>query len=192
MNLYESLSEYGPALRFPNVDFVKRRILLNAPIDESIVESVMLPLLDMSSDGTRSPIELVICTDGGATEDGMVICDMIDQIECPLTITCMTKAYSMGMYILMAGFGNPYVHKRCYSHTLGLIHAGDFECTAPLPTVMDLSMFFCIQNETVIRDYVLSHSKIKEAEYAGKWRHEWYMTADDMLEYGIVDEIIGY
>ena len=41
-----------------------------------------------------------------------------------------------------------------------------------------------------IREYVLSHSKITEEEYEKMERCEWYMCAEQMLELGLVDEII--
>lgn len=42
-----------------------------------------------------------------------------------------------------------------------------------------------------LKEYVLTHSKITEAEYERMERYEWYMTSDDMLAYGLVDEVIG-
>ena len=45
--------------------------------------------------------------------------------------------------------------------------------------------------EQRLRDYTLSHSKITEDEYERMERYEWYMDSDDMLKYGLVDEVIG-
>jgi ATP-dependent protease ClpP protease subunit len=42
-----------------------------------------------------------------------------------------------------------------------------------------------------VKDYVLTHSRISDDEYNLQWRREWYLTADELLKYGIVDEIIG-
>jgi len=41
-----------------------------------------------------------------------------------------------------------------------------------------------------IKEYVLTHSKITEAEYEKMQKTEWYMTAEDMLHYKLVDEIL--
>ena len=57
-----------------------RNILLNYPVDESIVEYCIIPLLQMDSDGTNSPINIIINTPGGSLQDGMVLCNIIDNL----------------------------------------------------------------------------------------------------------------
>ena len=91
-----------------------RKIIINDQIDSSIVETVMLPLLQMDNDGTGKPIEIILNTVGGSLFDGATLCNIIDNLKTPTTITVMTYAYSMGSIILMAGFNNPNVKKRCY------------------------------------------------------------------------------
>jgi ATP-dependent Clp protease protease subunit len=191
LNTGSSATAEATIVSFCDVNLDKRRIVFNQSIDETIVECMMIPLLEMDNDGSGEPIEIILCTDGGSVEDGMVLCDIIDNLQTPTTITCLTKAYSMGMYILMAGFKNPHVHKRCYKHTLGLLHAGVFEAVESLPSVLDVATFFCVKNEATVKDYVLTHSRISDDEYNLQWRREWYLTADELLKYGIVDEIIG-
>ena len=41
-----------------------------------------------------------------------------------------------------------------------------------------------------LKSYTLSHSKITEEEYDKMERYEWYMTSADMLEKGLVDEVL--
>ena len=84
-----------------------RRIVINDQIDSSIVEMVMLPLLQMDNDGTGKPIEIILNTVGGSLFDGATLCNIIDNLKTPTTITVMTYAYSMGSIILMAGYNNP-------------------------------------------------------------------------------------
>lgn len=45
--------------------------------------------------------------------------------------------------------------------------------------------------EEKIKNYVLTHSRITEEIYKNMERYEFYMTAEDLLENGLVDEIIG-
>lgn len=91
-----------------------RKIIINDQIDSSIVEMVMIPLLEMDNDGTERPIEIILNTVGGSLFDGATLCNIIDNLKSPTTITVMTYAYSMGSIILMSGFNNPNVKKRCY------------------------------------------------------------------------------
>ena len=101
-----------------------RRIIINDQITSDIVESVMLPLIEMDNDGTGEPIEIILCSVGGSLFDGMPLCDIIDNLKTPTTIKVLTYAYSMAGLILMAGYDNPNVKRVCYKHCTALLHAG--------------------------------------------------------------------
>ena len=58
-----------------------------------IVETVMIPLLEMDNDGTGKPIEIILDTVGGSLFDGAALCNIIDNLKTPTTITVMTYAY---------------------------------------------------------------------------------------------------
>lgn len=167
----------------------KRTIIINEQITANIVESVMLPLIEMDNDGTGEPINIILNTVGGSLFDGATLCNIIDGLKTPTTITVFTYAYSMGSVLLMAGYNNPNVKKRCYKHSTALLHAGSSYLEGDSMSVKDQFNFYQ-KFEDVIKDYTLSHSKITSEEYEKMERYEWYMTSDTMLEKGLVDEII--
>jgi len=167
----------------------KRTIIINEQITSNIVESVMLPLLEMDNDGTGEPINIILNTLGGSLFDGATLCNIIDNLKTPTTITVFTYAYSMGSILLMAGYNNPNVKKRCYKHSTALLHAGSSYLEGDSMSVKDQFNFYQ-KFEDVIKEYTLSHSKITPEEYDKMERYEWYMTSDTMLEKGLVDEII--
>lgn len=168
----------------------ERRIVFNDEVTEDIVETVMLPLLDMDNDGTGLPITIVMNTPGGSLFDGMPLCDIIDGLKTPTTIFVPSHAYSMGGFFLMAGYNNPNVKKVCYKHSTALLHGGSAYMEGSASIVKDTFKFQEKYDEK-LKEYVLTHSKITEAEYERMERYEWYMTSDDMLAYGLVDEVIG-
>ena len=110
LDLNELLDKLGQGAlpKFDEYQYYKnlkeRKIIINNTIDAMLVEQVMLPLLEMDNDGTGKPIEIVLCSCGGSLFDGMVLCDIIDGLKCPTTVTVYTYAYSIGSIILMAGF----------------------------------------------------------------------------------------
>ena len=167
-----------------------RRIVFNDEVDDRIVESVMLPLLEMDNDGSGKPITIVLNTCGGSLFDGMPLCDIIDNLKTPTTILVTGHAYSMGGYFLMAGYSNPNVTKKCFKHSTALLHGGYSYMEGTSSSVKD-TFKFTERFEQRLRDYTLSHSKITEDEYERMERYEWYMDSDDMLKYGLVDEVIG-
>ena len=121
--------------------------------------------------------------------DGMVLCDIIDHIQCPLTIEILGYAYSMAGYIAMAGANNPNVKKVCHKHSFGLIHAGSIGFSGDARKAKQVQNFYD-RIDDLIKDYLLSHTKITQEQYEEKIDVEWYLTSDEMLELGIVDEII--
>lgn len=118
-----------------------RQIVFNGDVTEDIVERVMLPLLDMDNDGSGEPITLIVNTDGGSLFDGMPLCDIIDQMKTPTTIVVLSHAYSMGGYILMAGYNNPNVRKVCYKHSTALLHGGYADVSGTLSNARDTFAF---------------------------------------------------
>ena len=171
-------------------NLLNRRLLINDSIDSTLLETVTLPLLEMDSDGSGQPIEILLNTNGGSIYDGLSLCNVIDGLKTPTTITVITYAFSMGGLILMAGFNNPQVRKRCYPYSVGLIHAGNVNLGGNSNSVKDFFDFHT-QMEKKIKNYVLTHSRIGEKLYHDMERFEFYMTAEDLLKYGLVDEIIG-
>lgn len=166
-----------------------RRIIINEEISSDLVEMVILPLLEMDNDGTGKPIEIVLNTVGGSLFDGAALCNIIDKLKTPTTITVITYAFSMGSIILMAGYNNPNVKKRCYEFSTALLHAGSSYLEGNSTSVKDQFNFYQ-KFEEIIKSYTLTHSKITSDEYEKMERYEWYMTSDIMLEKGLVDEII--
>lgn len=166
-----------------------RKIIINDQIDSSLLETVIIPLLEMDNDGTGEPIEIILNTVGGSLFDGLPLCNIIDNLKTPTTITVITYAYSMGGIILMAGYNNPNVKKRCYKYSTALLHAGSSYLEGNSSAVKDQFNFYQ-KFEDIIKDYTLSHSNISEEEYTKMERYEWYMTSDTMLEKGLIDEII--
>lgn len=167
-----------------------RKIIINEQVTADIVEYAILPLLEMDNDGTNEPIEIILCTPGGSVFDGMALCNVIDNLKCKTTITVITYAYSMGSIILMAGYNNPNVTKRCYKFSTALLHSGSSYLEGNSHSVKD-QFNFNQKFEDMIKDYTLANSRITEEEYIKMERYEYYMTSDMMLEKGLVDEIIG-
>lgn len=166
-----------------------RQVLFNDEVDEDVIESVILPLLQFDNDGTGEPIELLVNTNGGDIYTGMAICDVIDRMRTPLTVKILSNAMSMGAMIAMAGFQNDKVKTVCYPHAVFLIHDGSSYLSGSLGQVRD-AYTFREKYEQMIDNYILTHSKISKKLYDEQKGHEWYLTAGDALEYGIVDEVL--
>mgnify|MGYP002957529885 FL=1 len=188
-DILESIPVMSPTLYQYYKGLEERRIVINDALDNDIIERVALPLIEMDNDGTGAPIDIVLSSPGGSVFDAMVLCDIIDRLKTPTTITVMGYAYSMGSIILMAGFNNENVKKVCYPFSTALVHSGSTYMEGAANIVKD-TFHFTQRFEELIKSYILSHSYITEEEYNKMERYEWYMLADDMLRLGLVDEVL--
>lgn len=171
-------------------NLAKRKIVINFDIDDNLLESATLPLMEMDQDGTGEPIEIILNTLGGNAYSGFNLVDVIENVKTPLTIHIMATAASMGLFIAMAGKNNPNVKTICHPFSVGLLHSGTqcFEGSAhAVRDTYDFSRYY----EDKIKDFVLSHTLIDEDLYTKIERKEYWMGAQEMKRLGIVDEIVG-
>lgn len=167
----------------------ERKILINDIISENTIEKVVMPLLRMDNDGSGKKITIYINTNGGSVYDGLVLCDIIEHLKTETEVVVLGYAYSMGSIILMSGKNNPNVTRKCYPFSTALIHGGSAYISGSSSQVKDYFKFN-EKFEKRIADFIVSHTNLTEDDYAAIERYEAYMDSDEMLEKGLVDEII--
>lgn len=117
--------------------------------------------------------------------DGYELIDVIENSKTPVHTIVMGYAYSMGLLISLAG------HKRfSMPNATFLMHDGSNFIMDSGSKAQDQAEFNKRLNLR-IRDYILSHSKISPDVYDANLRVEWFMFADEAMENGFVDAIIG-
>ena len=168
----------------------KRTIILNAEIDENILETVVLPLKDFEQDNSFEPVTLILNTPGGSVADGLMLCNVIDNYKIPLEIIVPSYACSMGTMILCSGNKNPNITKKCYPFSFALFHSGQTYVGGESTSVDDV-IDFNRGVDNKIKEYIIKNTNISEELYDKHHRKQWYLTAEEMLQYHLVDEIIG-
>lgn len=166
-----------------------RKIIINEEISENIIESVVIPLIDMDNDGTGKPIEIYLNTCGGELYHGFSLVGIIEKCKTPITIHILAIAASMGLLIAMAGHNNPNVKTICHPFSVGLMHSGSRYMEGSSHAVKD-TFDFSQSYDDKIKDYILTHTNIDESLYEKIDRKEYWMDADEMKRLGIVDEIV--
>ena len=176
----------------------ERTLILNDEVTENIVEDIILPMkqmekeyltVDAEAQTKIEPIHLYINSIGGSVLDGMVLCDFIDTIQCPLVVEVLGCAMSMGMHFLAAGGKNPHVTRVAHRFSTGLIHAGSITLNGDARKVKQFAKFDD-KYKDIMKEFFLSRTTISEEEYTKHEDEEWYLTAQEMLDLGIVDKIL--
>lgn len=166
-----------------------RKIVINDEITQDTIEMAVLPLIEMDNDGTGKHIEIILNTRGGSVYDGFQLIDVIEKLKTPTTIKVLGMAASMGALIAIAGHKNENVKTVCSTYSVFLIHSGS-DCMAGTISMIKDQFHFSEKYERKIEDYILTNSNITKELYDEKSRYEWWFTAEEALEMGIVDEIV--
>lgn len=164
-----------------------RKIIINDAISDTIIETAVLPYMQMNVEG-QGAVDIYINTGGGEVYNGFALINAIENAKVPTTIHILATAFSMGLLIAMAGHNNPNVKTVCSPFSVGLLHSGQQYMEGATHAVKD-TFNFSQAYEEKIKNYTLSHSLIDEKFYDKIERMEYWMDADEMLRLGIVDEI---
>lgn len=163
-------------------------IIINDEIDDTFLESAILPLMDLDNDPNVNHIDIILDSPGGLIYQGMAIIPILENLKTDTTLRIIGMAASMAGLIAMAK--GPHLRVVCDRFAVGLIHSGSSYLEGSTTAVRD-TFHFNEKYEKKLKDYILTHTKIDDAMYEKIERQEFWMDAEDMLKYGIVDEIIG-
>lgn len=131
-------------------------------------------------------IQILLSTYGGNVYDGISLYDAIKNSKTDVDITCFGKIMSMGIVILLSA-----KTRKAYRNTTFMIHEltsgvigklADMEESIDEAKRINRVIFDIIEKETKI-----THSWLKEIYNKKK---DWYFTAEEALEIGLITEII--
>ena len=163
-----------------------RVIFLGTPIDDYTANTLQAQLLYLDSCDPGKDISIYINSPGGSVTAGLGIYDTMQFITSDVSTMCTGMAASMGAVLLVAGKeGKRYAlpHSRIMIHQpLGGVQgqASDIEIEARE------IMKFKKELYTIIAEH--SHT-----EYDKVWKdadRNYWMTADEACEYGMIDRVI--
>lgn len=163
-----------------------RIIFLGTEIDDTVANVIIAQLLYLSSQDPEAPITIYLNTPGGSVYSGMAIYDTIQYIPNEVRTVCTGLAASMGSVLLCGGTkGKRYAlpHSRIMIHQplggTGLAQASDIEITA--------KEILKLKDE--LAGVVAKHSGKSVKQVLKDMDRDHWMTAEEALEYGMIDEI---
>jgi ATP-dependent Clp protease protease subunit len=135
----------------------------------------------------RQPIHLILNTYGGSVYDGLALIGAIELSITPVVVTCLGSAMSMGLFILASGH-----HRRAHHLSTIMYHQISTGVWDKLEGLRkDLAEADRLEETCESILYLRTKLKRKDIDAHKKTKSEWYMTAEEALRLGIIDEIIG-
>ncbi|MBT8764106.1 ATP-dependent Clp endopeptidase proteolytic subunit ClpP [Desulfohalobiaceae bacterium Ax17] len=163
-----------------------RIILLGSQIDDNVANLICAQLLFLESDNPEKEINFYINSPGGSVTAGMAIYDTMQYISSPVATLCLGQAASMAALLLAAGEkGMRYA----LPNSRILIHQpmGGFQGQA---TDIDIQAREIIRLKAILNNILSKHTGMDVAKVEKDTERDYFMSATEAKEYGIVDHVL--
>ena len=192
MNLIPTViekSKYGERAYDIYSRLLKDRIIfLGGPIDDAVANTVIAQLLFLESQDPKKDIMIYINSPGGTVTGTMAMYDTMQFVGCDITTVCVGMAGS-GAAVMLAGGAKgkrlALPNSEILIHQVGV--TGGIEGQA---TEIEISAKHILKIKERLNKILAKHTGQSVAKIEKDTDRDFYMTADEAKEYGIVDEII--
>ncbi|MFA5336946.1 MAG: ATP-dependent Clp endopeptidase proteolytic subunit ClpP [Candidatus Omnitrophota bacterium] len=164
-----------------------RIIFVGTPIDDAIANVIIAQMLFLQMEDVSKDINLYINTPGGVITSGLAIYDTMQFVKCEVATYCIGQASSMGAILLCAGTkGKRFTlpNSRIMIHQpWGGVQGSAEDISRQTKEILRLREKV---NEILVTHTGKSIEKVKEDT-----DRDYFMSAQEAKEYGIVDEVIA-
>lgn len=163
-----------------------RVIFLSDQVDDTTASLIVAQMLYLESVDPDKDIAFYINSPGGSVTAGMAIYDTMKFVKCDVATICIGMAASMGAFLLSAGTKGK---RMALPHSEIMIHQ-------PLGGSKGQVSDVLIQTELLVRtkkmlNEILAENTGKPIDVIEKdTDRDNFMTAEQALEYGLIDKII--
>jgi ATP-dependent Clp protease protease subunit len=164
----------------------ERIIFLGTPIDDQVANLVVAQLLHLESEDPEKDISIYINSPGGSIYSGLAIYDTMHFIKPDVATMCVGVAMSMGSLLLAAGAKGK---RAVLPNSRILIHqpSAGFEGQS---TDIEIHAREILNLRERIDAIYAQHTGRPEEEVRADMERDRFFTAQQALEYGIVDRVL--
>mgnify|MGYP006343300571 FL=1 len=164
-----------------------RILFLGFPIDDDVANIIQAQLLFLDSVDNTSDITMYINSPGGVVYSGLAIYDTMQLIGAQVNTVCTGMAASMAAVLLAAGANGK---RSALPHSRVMIHqpmggaqgqASDIEITAREIAKLKDELY----------DILAIHTGKKKSQIAKDADRDFWMSAKEALDYGMIDEVLS-
>lgn len=165
----------------------ERIVFLDGEINDERADLVVAQLLFLEAEDPKKDISLYINSPGGSVTAGLAIYDTMQYILPKVTTICMGQAASMAALILAGGDAGK---RLVLPSSRVMIHQ-------PWGGVEGQSSDIAIHAKEILRlkklsiQYFAHHTGKSEDEIAQALERDFFMTADQAVEFGIADKVLN-
>ena len=165
-----------------------RIIVLSDEVNDTTASIVVAQLLFLEGQDPDKDISLYINSPGGSVTAGMAIYDTMQYIKCDVSTICMGMAASMGAFLLSSGAKGK---RFALPNSEIMIHqplGGARGQATEIKIVAD----HILKTREKLNKILAENTGRSIEEIARDTERDNYLTAQEALEYGLVDKVIAH
>ncbi|HPF87452.1 MAG TPA: ATP-dependent Clp endopeptidase proteolytic subunit ClpP [Candidatus Limiplasma sp.] len=162
-----------------------RIVFLGGEIDDDVANVIVAQLLFLEMENPDADISLYINSPGGSVTAGMAIFDTMNYIKCPVRTVCIGMAASMGAFLLMAGQKGK---RLALPNSEVMIHQPLGGASGQASDVQ-IRAEWLLKTKSKLNRLIAEMTGQKLARVEKDADRDFFMSAKEALEYGIIDEI---
>lgn len=163
-----------------------RIVLLGMPVTDESANLIVAQLLFLQAENPTKDIDFYINSPGGSVTAGLAIYDTIQMLSCDVRTFCIGQCASMGAVLLSAGTKGK---RFALPHSRIMIHQpwGGTEGTA---ADIEIQSKEILRLRSMLNNILADHTGKPLKQIEKDTSRDFFMSAAEAVEYGIVDQII--
>jgi ATP-dependent Clp protease protease subunit len=162
-------------------------IFIGTPIDDSVANLVTAQLLFLEAEDPEKDVSLYINSPGGVVTAGMAIYDTIQFIRPDVATICIGQAASVAAVLLASGTPGK---RFALPNSRLLIHQPTIGGLSGQATDIDIHAREILRIRASLNEIMAKHTNQPIEKIERDMERDFWMSAQQAREYGIIDEII--
>ena len=165
----------------------ERIIFLGTPISDPMANVIIAQLLYLEREEPDKGISVYINSPGGVISSGLAIYDTMKLVNCEISTICLGMAASMATVLLSGGDkGKRYCLPNSTIHMHQAMGGAQGQATD-----IEIAAREILRLQDTLRTILSDNTGQDYDRIARDSDRDFYMTANQAVEYGLVDEILG-
>ena len=163
-----------------------RLVFLGTPINDQVANLIVAQLLFLNQEDRDAPINMYINSPGGQVYAGLAIYDAMQMISNPISTVAVGVTASFGTVLLAAGAkGQRYALPHATIHLHQPLGGAQGQVTD-----IEIQAKEFLRLRTKLNEILTHHTGQAEEVIERDTERDFWMSAQDAVEYGLVDEVL--
>ena len=163
-----------------------RIIFLDGPIHDGSANLIVMKMLFLQSENRHQDIHLYVNSPGGSVTATLAVYDIMQFIECDVATYCVGLAASGGAILVAGGTAGK---RFALKHSKMMIHQPHGQVGGQVSDI-EIQAKDIIETRELLNDMLAGHTGQPVEKIAQDTQRDFYMTAQQSKEYGLVDELL--